>query len=72
MSFYQTHIKCVSFIHICLVGKTFSNCIFSKKQNLGTVLKCYSLGSPLKILFCGFFLMDGNVFFKLNNHITEF
>ena len=44
---------------------------FTIEQNLGTVLRCCSLYSSLKILPCGFFVIDGSVFFKLNNHMTE-
>ena len=29
----------------------------NEKQDLGTVLRCYSLGSPFKILSCRFFLI---------------
>ena len=34
------------------------------ERDLGTILKCCSLDSSLKILSCGFFLIDGSVFFK--------
>ena len=40
----------------------------NKEQDLCIVFRCCSLGSSLKILPCGFFLIDGSVFFKLSNH----
>ena len=38
--------------------------ILKNDQDLGIVLRCYFLGSSLKILPCGFFLMDRSVFFS--------
>ena len=37
---------------------THTACIVKKGQDLGTVLRYYSLGSPLKIQPCEFFLME--------------
>ena len=33
--------------------------------------RCCSLDFSLKILLCGFFFINGSVFFKLSNHMTE-
>ena len=44
---------------------------FPLEQDLNTELRCCSLDSSLKILPCGFFLMDESIFFKLSSHITE-
>ena len=33
--------------------------------------RCCSLGFSLKILPCGFFLIDESVFFKISNHMVE-
>ena len=45
--------------------------VLEVEQDLGTILKCCSLSSSHKILSCGFFLIDGIVFFKLSSHMTE-
>ena len=45
--------------------------VLEVEQDLGTILKCYSLGSSRKILSCDFFLIDGIVFFKLSSHMKE-
>ena len=42
-----------------------------KEQDLRTVFKCCSLGSPFKILPCGFFLMGMKYIFLLSNHMAE-
>ena len=44
---------------------------FPLEQDLSIVLRCCSLNSPLKILQCDFFLMDGSIFFKLSSYVAE-
>ena len=42
------------------------------RQYLGTIFRYYFLCFFLKILLCGFFLMDRSVFFKLSSYMTKF
>ena len=44
---------------------------YIKEQDLGKILRYCFLDSSIKILPCGFFLMNRSVFFKLISHMTK-
>ena len=60
---YKT--KFIAFVNPSIVRSLIKDKIYIQ------YLKCCFLSSFLKILLCGFFLMDGSVFFKLSSHIAE-
>ena len=50
---------------MCDKKRNINNNIFSKEQDLGTVFKCYFLGSSFKILLCEFFFHEIEVYFLI-------
>ena len=55
--------KTLEFYYV-IENESFFKKYFRKEQDLGIVLRCYSLDFHFKILPCGFFSCDGSVFFN--------